>query len=129
MGRYCRVEYGQSQRSRAHHNSHRLVVGLFEQIINVINDVIRAHGTDDVLHGLRPREAVELLGAMNTRELEDQCEAQCGVILHTRDDIRSLIIRRLARAWANEDKNDIQQIEQLCASNGRFLTDGLSRSA
>lgn len=63
-------------------NSRRLVVDLFEQIINIDGGVIWAHGADDVLHGLRLRKAVELLRPMDARELKDECEAQCGVILH-----------------------------------------------
>ena len=100
MGRYWRAEHGHIWHNRVEirRNSHRLVVDLLEQIIDIVGDVFRVHGTDDILYGLRPRKAVKLLRAMNTRELEDQCEAQCGVALHTRDDIRSLIVHPLTFA-------------------------------
>lgn len=92
-------ENGQSQRGRAKScDSHRLVVNLPQQIIDVINNIIWAHGAEYVFHGLRLRKGVKLLRAMDARELKDQCETQCGVALHTQVDIRSLIVRRLELA-------------------------------
>ena len=38
---------------------------------DIINDVIRVHGADNVLHGLRLRKGIKLFRAMDTRELSD----------------------------------------------------------
>ena len=56
---------------KVNHDSHRLIVHLFEQIIDIIKDVIRAHRTDNSFDGLCPRKAVKLLGSVDARELED----------------------------------------------------------
>ena len=65
--------HGQSQRNtvEASYNSRRLIVDLFEQIVDIVGGVIWAHGANNILNGLRLRKAVKLLRAVDTRELKD----------------------------------------------------------
>ena len=40
-------------------------------MINIVDDIIRPHGAENIFHHLRLRKGVELLRAMDSRELKD----------------------------------------------------------